>query len=380
MVNLHIGDDVLYCILARLPGKSLLRFRCVSKHWNHLISDPYLMKLRSRRMIFLPFPRPLAVIDDNVPVEDTLHSMVRISTHSPLQQYQGLADHTPVSIVGTCNGIMLLCFYDTDLRCHLILYNPLTRESKQLLVMDPLFSNHINSRIPCVLGFGDLKIVRFRLFDFPCCIRYIWDVFDLKTSSWSTPQYLETGFHFTDYAGTFVNGCLYWLIDTSILAYSVKDRVLSKISFPYGDERTNLAGLILGSLDGCLCMVEVRYGFRVWLLKEPSYVKKDPSDCPWKMAHYFAFGPKGEVFHPICITGNGKILMTNSSLQLVIYDTSKRDGSSYKTLQGLATLDDLKRANMVLDFEYIHRHDHFKYIRSMEYVESLISPSNICSI
>ncbi|XP_076946910.1 putative F-box protein At1g50880 [Bidens hawaiensis] len=47
----NVGNDILYNILARLPGKPLLRFRCVSKHWNGLISDPYFMKSRSRRMI-----------------------------------------------------------------------------------------------------------------------------------------------------------------------------------------------------------------------------------------------------------------------------------------------------------------------------------------
>ncbi|XP_076895276.1 putative F-box protein At4g10190 [Bidens hawaiensis] len=134
MAKVHIGDDVLRNILARLPGKPLQRLKCTSKHWNRLISDPDFMKSRSRRMILLPFPRPLVVIDDNVPIED---SMVRV--RSPLEHHHQ-EEGTQVCIVGTLNdnGIVLLAIYDgwSLRRCHLILYNPLTCASKTLVVID----------------------------------------------------------------------------------------------------------------------------------------------------------------------------------------------------------------------------------------------------
>ncbi|KAF3639318.1 hypothetical protein FXO38_22745 [Capsicum annuum] len=34
-------EEILMDILKRLPVRSLLRFKCVSKYWNTLISDPY---------------------------------------------------------------------------------------------------------------------------------------------------------------------------------------------------------------------------------------------------------------------------------------------------------------------------------------------------
>ncbi|KAI3793447.1 hypothetical protein L1987_36066 [Smallanthus sonchifolius] len=97
----NVCDDVLYNILGRLPGKPLLRLRCVSKHWNCLISDPYFMKSRSRRMILLPFtrPRPLVVIDENVAVKDKAHSMVGV--HYPPLEKVGLVQSLNLCIKQT---------------------------------------------------------------------------------------------------------------------------------------------------------------------------------------------------------------------------------------------------------------------------------------
>ncbi|MFS7937608.1 putative F-box domain-containing protein [Helianthus anomalus] len=57
----HIPKDIVFNILVRLPKQPILRFRCLSKHWNPLLSDHF-MKSRSRRMILLP-TRPLHTID-----------------------------------------------------------------------------------------------------------------------------------------------------------------------------------------------------------------------------------------------------------------------------------------------------------------------------
>ncbi|GJS66877.1 putative F-box domain-containing protein, partial [Tanacetum coccineum] len=209
MRHRHIPDDILVNILARLPGKPLLRCRCVSILWNRLISDPYFMKSRSRRMILFPFPRPLVVIDDNVPVDDKAHSMVRI--RSPLEHQEGVE----VSVVGTFNGIVLLVLIDVSLSSsRMILYNPLTCASKLILELDPPTLEYE----PYVFGFGygatpnDLKVIRIGAFDMPNDRRFTCDVFDLKTSSWARSRYLALDFYFWGNVGTFLHGVLYWVV------------------------------------------------------------------------------------------------------------------------------------------------------------------------
>lgn len=262
---------------------------------------------------------------------------------------------------------MLLAFTDKYFRVHLILYNPLTRASKILSVMDRPSWRHFT---PYVFGFGyiettsEFKIVRFGLIDakrdqFTC------DIFDLKTSSWSRLQYLKRNFRFRGNVGIFLNGFLYFLIaksDLRILAFDIKKMVFSFINLPY---QGNCRRPLLGSLNGCLCFITKIHRhstiFDVWVMKEHG------EEDSWFKAHSFTFGLDGNClneFHPICILGNGKILTSNASNQLVIYDTTN---DSYKMLNGLAS-------------EEITWFERFERIRSIEYVESLISPSDICFI
>ncbi|KAF5770599.1 putative F-box domain-containing protein [Helianthus annuus] len=372
MANVHIGDDVLRNILARLPGKPLLRFRCTSKHWNRLISDPYFMKSRSRRMVLFPLLKPLVAIDENVPVKDKTHSMVRIP--SPPQHQEGLE----ISIVGTFNGIVLLALTHKSFSCQLILYNPLTCASNVLVVMDPPSSE---CKFSYVFGFGhgetmhDLKIVRFE-FIAPI-LWFKWDVFDLKTSSWSTPQYMKRGFWFWGDVGVFLNGFLYWVIYEypcfEILALNVKEMVFSRIKLPNGLEHT---WLLLESTGGCLCVITIigTTRFDMWLMKE------ECDENSWTKVHSFTFGLKDDCcckFLPVCILGNTKILLTNCSIQLVIYDTSKGSGIM---LNGSETFDHFERISRIFKFSNVHKTFYFKDIRSIEYVESLVSPLDICFI
>ncbi|XP_076957340.1 putative F-box protein At3g16210 [Bidens hawaiensis] len=253
----HIADDVLHNILARLPGKPLLRFRCVSKHWNGLISDPYFMKSRSRRMILLQFTRPLVAIDVN-----EAHHAVELP-HSPLEHEE---ENTQVSIVGTLNGIVLLALIHNckslliPSRFKLVLYNPLTCASRIVALMGRAL---VHDHHPYVFGFGygatkdDIKIVRFEYFsNHPNGPQYKFDVFDLKTCSWSTqPRDLTIESFLQSAPGTFLKGFLYWLTLSSsfgILALNVNEMVFLNVKLP--DELTYVNETLLGSIGGCLCV------------------------------------------------------------------------------------------------------------------------------
>ncbi|KAI3783627.1 hypothetical protein L1987_42713 [Smallanthus sonchifolius] len=60
----HLPEDIVFDIFVRLPTKPLLRFRCLSKHWNRLISDEFITSNDPSV--------PLHTIDNNV------HSIVKL--------------------------------------------------------------------------------------------------------------------------------------------------------------------------------------------------------------------------------------------------------------------------------------------------------------
>ncbi|XP_076960137.1 F-box protein CPR1-like [Bidens hawaiensis] len=370
----NVGDDILHNILARLPGKPLLRFRCVSKHWNELISSPYFMKSRSRQMMLLPFTGPLVAID----VNEAQH-VVRLLP-SLLDDED---DCTKVSIVGTLNGIVLLVLTNRkSSRCKLILYNPLTCAFKIAMVVGPPLPSR-----PDVFGFGygvtkdDLKIVRFQICrDSPDYLMYAYNFFDFKTSSWSTQsQYLTTKFYVHGDAGTFLNGVLHWVTSPSnlmlicrvtlnfeILTLNVKEMVFSNIKLP--DGLKYVEGGHLGSIGGCLCLINNvdRLRFDVWLMKECSWMKAHSFTLPFQIKHFS---------YPVCILGNGKLIFKDTSFKYVICDIFK---DSYTTLDDLPILGDVKGINMQSYFNMVNKIYHINDMRSIEYVESLVSPSDMC--
>lgn len=132
MVDAPLPDIILHDILARLPNKDLARFKCVSKHWSHLIMDPYFIKLRWHRIILLT-GSPLHVLDEKIPLEDTSNLMFKI--RFPFGNPKG----KDVKCLGISNGIAVLvfkayCVGDKSTYIRTILYNPFTSAYK--LVID----------------------------------------------------------------------------------------------------------------------------------------------------------------------------------------------------------------------------------------------------
>ncbi|GJX10286.1 F-box domain containing protein [Tanacetum coccineum] len=354
-----IMNDNTICrnILIRLPTKSLHRFKCVSKHWNRLTNDPLLMKLRSRRMILLPFPfSRLHALDDNVPTDDMDNSMVKLC----FPYYDNFMDKV-LTLVGTFNGIVLMVMVVKDKRImkgvydtRMILYNPFTSESK--VVRDP-YSPCLKRNHTYGFGYGatpdDLKIVRFRDCDL--------DVFILKTNSWSTSKNFIPEANFRNEVGTFLNGFLYWIDykeKMTILALDVNKVVIWRTQLPiWGSDSTSTLPR-LGTLRGCLCTIKERDDsvFDVWVLEKQGVKKL------WSKICSFSIGLQGNYvnkYKAINILDDGRILMANDSNQLIIFDTSKH---SYKMVSNVETFQSLRT------------------LRGIEYTESLVSPSDLCCV
>ncbi|PWA90252.1 F-box domain-containing protein [Artemisia annua] len=334
-----LPDDIVRDILARLPAKPLLRFRGVSKYWNRMLREPCFMNLRSRRTIILPLSETLILIDDNVPTDDTPHSVLK--RFYPLANLRKI--NVIVRVIGTFNGIVLLGYMHK-----MILYNPFTGATKKL---------------PCPpgsctrpgYGFGygatpdDLKIVRFVQSYHKC------DVYSFKKnswSSWSTLQYNIRCIYFQHSVGTFVNGFLHWLAYDSpkLIVLNVNDMVLSEMHGPVTQNLTEV--VLLGTINGCLCSVNYLdnvYAFELWVMKEYSVEKS------WSPIYSF----RDDLNTPLCIFDNGRILMRSDS-ELTINDHSRK---TYKKL------------NISVE---VREEWHWHRMHVVEYMESLVAPSDMC--
>ncbi|KAF7145372.1 hypothetical protein RHSIM_Rhsim04G0195300 [Rhododendron simsii] len=90
---LHIPYDIILNILSRTPVKSLLRFRCVSKSWCALISDPkFNLSIQRRKIVAIRKYHgsfPVCLIDDEA-------SVTELPEPEPLTDLKPLMDSIPV--------------------------------------------------------------------------------------------------------------------------------------------------------------------------------------------------------------------------------------------------------------------------------------------
>ncbi|XP_076911429.1 F-box protein At4g22390-like [Bidens hawaiensis] len=343
----NLPEDIVFNILVRFPTKPLVRFKCLSKHWNRLISD-YFMKSRSRRMMLLPFQSLLA-IHHTIPWNKTVH---RVSTSRIPRPFNclGLEDH--VQVVGAFDGIVVLVCED------MILFNPLTGSFK-VVPYPPLDSS---DRVETYgLSYGatldDLKIVKLRFrFNYP--YRVYCDVFSLKKGLWSTKCFMLEERYIIDQMlkkrfGAFANGFLYWIVLKEsggvhvTIALDVKEMVLSEILLPC----EFLSRDSLCTLSGRLHFFhKSKMAYELWVMNE------DGKEKSWS-----------ELLTSNINLSNFSILFSNIDAGKIVMFGNKE----------IKIYNMFKESYDVYNLNWIA--GSLQGSQAMEYVESLISPSYIFS-
>ncbi|XP_024992113.1 putative F-box protein At3g16210 [Cynara cardunculus var. scolymus] len=357
MADIHIPDLLLHNILTRLPAKSLLRFRCVSTHWNHLISDPYFLKSRSRPMILLPKPPDQLYALNKLPVDDDAPLVVNL-LDPPLEYHR-------FTIVGTFNGIVLLVLTNFSFVKKMVLYNPFTSVSKILPIPPWARRQHSDD----IYGFGygatpdDLKIIigRGKLYSSDYDSNRNWnncDVYSLKTGSWSTLENILPSLTYKDDVGVFLNGFLYWVyisfvggVKENLVALDVEEMVASTMHMP--NQYFHLSSA-LGILHGRLCTIKdivLGNGFDVWVMKEQGVENSWSKEFSVRLAFEDVYG----LLQTVCILEDGRIVVIDRLQRFIICDPSK---GTYKRIKGFTSPEII-----------------FK--KGVQYIESLVSPSDI---
>ncbi|KAK1417151.1 hypothetical protein QVD17_26273 [Tagetes erecta] len=246
----YISNDLMVDVIERLPPKSIIRFRSLSKYWHSRIATPEFVrnhrlrrskkphKLIIRHLIYCGKYKFKSIY--TLHSGDQLPGCGYIGNPGVEFPYPRRANE----LVGSCNGI--LCLYNKEIS----LWNFSIRRR---LVMPR--RPHMKSS---ALGFGfdsvtdDYKIVVISDSDTL--------IYSLKTDSWTAIPSPSIPFYDLKWKACFFNGILHWVVDGNvneqessrfILTFNLSSHVFGKILLPES------LGMIrqLTTINGCLALV-----------------------------------------------------------------------------------------------------------------------------
>ncbi|KAI3728168.1 hypothetical protein L6452_16799 [Arctium lappa] len=355
-VSIRLPPEIITCILHHLPAKSLGRFRCVSKNWLSLISDPQFIKTHQttqirNHLIFVSYDHSLYSLP--------FHHHEPQSVVSKPKKLRFDSHHVVFTLYGCCNGLVLVSAHNFDGVHSLVVLNPTTRETVELPESKfEVISNW--SEIEIVYGFGydsladDYKIVTISYFHNHYLIppeSMSVHVYSLRTNTWRWVIDSPYDFSYGRFvSGVFVDGFLHWIAKKGcdllpvIVGFSLADERFIELPSPClcnGVDimtRNDCKLVVLGGKLGVFLDGEV------WLMNR--YGVKES----WmKISIYGLDGIP--MVEPMFLDEKGKILLVSRNVML-IYDVEER--TLCKSVNTSQKLKDLK-------------------VRGT-YIESLVSP------
>ncbi|XP_052184039.1 F-box protein At3g07870-like isoform X2 [Diospyros lotus] len=241
----YLPQELLFEIFKRLPLKSLLRIRSVSKSWRSLISNPQFITLHrdynnnNTHMLVSYYPSELCALHYDNPAFE-LHSEAEFPFNKPYRFYR---------IVGSCNGLICVGYSCVSYANDLFLWNPSIRKIVTLPKPGIPFESH--RALMLVLGFGfdpksnDYKVVRIVYFHGRNGLHKLLpmvELYTLSTGTWRgisavVPPYVISNFLLQ----ANVNGAVHWIAHNPtkiggfrslIVAFDLNDEVFKEMRLP----------------------------------------------------------------------------------------------------------------------------------------------------
>nr|XP_023910074.1 F-box/kelch-repeat protein At3g23880-like isoform X1 [Quercus suber] len=276
----YLPEEVVLQILCRVPVKSLIRFRCVSKSWNSLITTSAFIDSHLTQSLSLPSNSNKLIVsrgDFKTKVEyyEFIHDDNNDSDSS-FHQFQNVEFPLSFSyfkLIGSVNGLFCLCEKE-----QIILWNPCIRKFITL--------PKTNSVSAVINGFGfDARTNDYKVVSIATKPRRLVEVYSLKEGAWrktSAGDSLSPGTMFLCYNGAaFINGAVHFQatiritkklkVCPFILSFDFGDEVFRTISLPNSVLREELEFDIFG-FRGSLSVVcythRIRTSCSIWVMKE----------------------------------------------------------------------------------------------------------------
>ncbi|KAL2341733.1 hypothetical protein Fmac_009673 [Flemingia macrophylla] len=308
-----LPNELIEEILLRLPVKSLLRFKCVSKSWSSLISDPQFAKSH-----FDAAPTQMLLLQTSVCAINSVIASVDIEAPLNGDDYVKLALKVPFNhkwktlrLAGSCRGFILLTRtkYIHDQFHYMVffmIWNPSTGFHKE-------YEAPFCSEVICGIGYDsstdDIVVVAISQLEsitkFHCL--------SSRTSSWSCIE-VPVGYQFMKYSQqvpTFLNGALHWLVCSiddrlKIIAFDVTTRKPSEIAVSHElvESQSYFIVYTLWVWKGYLCLWhpgKKPAEAEMWVMKEYKVQES------WNKSLIFTNIRPSQPFDPICSTIKGEV-------------------------------------------------------------------------
>ncbi|CAI9770960.1 unnamed protein product [Fraxinus pennsylvanica] len=334
--------DITIEILSRLPVKSLVRFKCVSKSFYSLISQDSQFK---RKHLDQSTRHDLIVNLEHGPERLFSSSLSYLSSDDhdqegvielPYPIKDNFSEYMTVS--RSCNGLFCI----QDIAGIVFIWNPSTRELRRLPDCP-----RTNDRIAYSLGYDSssddyivLSIHKSIIGDCAARARTVFQLISLKRdSSWRKILDLP-GMKFSLYGSyDFYNGAFYWTENIFIYSrrygplvissFDIKEEKIKKIELSppsrYSDQYTIFDVSVLG---GKLCLYSLSSvtSFDLWVIEEYGVMKKILSIRLNEIQRYAA-----QVFKPLYLFEDGKIMLHTRINRIEQVDIYKDGDSAPKT-------------------------------------------------
>ncbi|XP_047335427.1 F-box protein CPR1-like [Impatiens glandulifera] len=366
-----LPDDIRYEILSRLPVKTLLRFRVISRLWLTIIGSPNFIKWHLKQSVktknnlnlIMSYYRPgLSVfsrlcrldLDSIEALEgDGILQLVEINDN-PLRHHR-----YKNRIWGTCDG--LLCISNTkqailswnpstrivggpvnhsnqnycvrDYIDIVVLWNPSTKKSIELPFALIEIKNARHRHLYRTYGFGydntndDYKVVRV-VVDQDIVLNYEVKVYSLRSNSWHTAdKFPNQDPNLIGIRNSVAGGAMHWIsvdadFNSSIIAFDLGLETYRVIQLPVCRDLDFYT--YLTSFGGCLSLTCHHYSGHVdiWLLKQygeaneswSRFITLAEQNIP-DISDYFV--------RCIAYSKNGKKVLLEMGLNLVWYNLEK---------------------------------------------------------
>ncbi|MCD7463167.1 hypothetical protein HAX54_050083 [Datura stramonium] len=258
------NDDLLRQILVRLPGSSLLRFRCVCRHWRFLTSSSDFRQLQSCRSaastagLFL-----FRKSDRRYHLDHLLNFPETSKRRVPSNIRTFIGSFQSIKPINYCNGLLCLRLHLDNDEVFYCVYNPCTNRYTNIplpeiddldeivsmnLAFDPSKSSYY--KIVCIVKEG-LGLLRFLTFSTEANSSTTW-----KESGQQVQIRVDHYYYFGK--GVFLNGAIHLVSKHSpFLCFDVDNECLKKMpstSIPEGHDRRKIK--YFGESAGKLYLIE----------------------------------------------------------------------------------------------------------------------------